>query len=73
MAMNKLLLLVGILTLVGGAVFLYLYINQHDSTTERTNLILGGALSAIALICFAIYFFKKFKEEGDQEISITKF
>ena len=33
----------------------------------------GGVLTAVALICFAVFFFLKFKEEGDQDISITKF
>ena len=71
--MNKLLLLIGVLTLGAGAVFLYKYISQVDTNLDRTNLILGGALSVVALICFAIFFFKRFKEEADQEISITKF
>jgi hypothetical protein len=33
----------------------------------------GGGCFVVALICLAFFFFMKFREEGDQDISITKF
>lgn len=71
--MKNLLLLVGVIGLGAGAWFLYQYLYQQTNTTERTNLILGGVFFAVALICFAVFFFMRFREEGDQDISITKF
>jgi hypothetical protein len=41
--------------------------------TDRTDLILGGVFLFAALVCFAFFFFMRFREEGDQDISITKF
>ncbi|HSB09977.1 MAG TPA: hypothetical protein VLM38_10865 [Blastocatellia bacterium] len=70
--MKNLLLLVGVIGLGAGAWFLYQYLYQVN-TAERTNLILGGCFFLIALICFAVFFFMKFREEGEQDISITKF
>jgi len=71
--MKNLLLLVGVIGLGAGAWFLYKYLYQPNNVTERGNLIWGGGCAFIALICFAIYFFKRFREEGEQDISITKF
>jgi hypothetical protein len=71
--MKNLLLLVGVIGLGAGALFLYKYLNQPNNGTERTNLIVGGSFFLAALICFAFYFFMKFRAEGDQDISITKF
>jgi hypothetical protein len=34
---------------------------------------MGGAFFLVALVCFAIFFFMKFRAEGEQDISITKF
>jgi hypothetical protein len=73
MAMKNVLLGLGVLGLIPGAWFLYQYLYQPTTGTDRTNLVLGGCLLGIALICFAIFFFMKFKEEGEQDISITKF
>jgi len=39
---------------------------------QRDDLIYGGVAFAVALVCFAIYFFRRFREEGEQDISITK-
>ena len=71
--MKNLLLLVGVIGLGAGAWFLYQYLYPPPNVTERTNLILGGAFFLVGLICFAVFFFMKFREEGDQDISITKF
>jgi hypothetical protein len=71
--MKNLLLLVGVVGLGAGAWFLYKYLYQAVNATDRTNLILGGIFFLVALICFAFFFFMKFREEGEQDISITKF
>lgn len=70
--MKNLLLLVGVIGMGAGAWFLYKYLYQSNAS-EKTNLILGGVFFLAALICFAFFFFMKFREEGDQDISITKF
>jgi hypothetical protein len=70
--MKNLLLLVGLIALGVGAYFLYNYLYQASSN-EKQNLILGGIFFVSSLICFAIFFFMKFRAEGDQDISITKF
>jgi uncharacterized membrane-anchored protein len=71
--MKNLLLLVGVVGLGAGAYFLYQYLYQATNNQERTNLILGGAFFLVALVCFAIFFFMRFRAEGEQDISITKF
>lgn len=71
--MKNVLLLVGVVGLGTGAWFLYKYLYQPNNVTDRGNLIVGGCCFIVALICFAFFFFMKFREEGDQDISITKF
>jgi hypothetical protein len=71
--MKNVLLAVGVIGLGAGAWYLYKYLYQPNNVTERTNLILGGIFFLAALVCFAVFFFLRFREEGDQEISITKF
>jgi uncharacterized BrkB/YihY/UPF0761 family membrane protein len=68
--MKNLLLGLGVIGLIPGAWFLYKYLYTPP---DKSNLVLGGIFAAVALICFAVFFFLKFKEEGDQDISITKF
>lgn len=71
--MKNVLLLVGVIGLGAGAWFVYQYMYTTPRTTDRTDLILGGVFLVAALVCFAFFFFMKFREEGDQDISITKF
>ena len=71
--MKNVLLLVGLVGLGAGAWFIYQYMYTPPGTIDRTDLILGGVFFLAALICFAFFFFMKFREEGDQDISITKF
>ena len=70
--MNKLLLLLGVIGIGVGSYFIYQYL-YPTQTAAKSNLVLGGVFFVVALVCFAIFFFKKFREEGDQDISITKF
>ena len=71
--MKNVLLLVGVVGLGAGAWFIYQYMYTAEAAAQRQDLIIGGFLLLVALICFAVFFFKKFREEGDQDISITKF
>ena len=70
--MKHILLLIGIVGIIAGAYFIYQYMGTAAGHT-KSDLILGGVFLIAALICFAVYFYKKFKEDADQEISITKF
>jgi hypothetical protein len=72
--MNKLLLLLGLVGLGFGSWFVYRYLYPSPSVpAAKSDLVAGGVFLVVALVCFAVFFFKKFREEGDQDISITKF
>jgi len=70
--MKIVLLFLGVAGLVGGAYFLYQYLYQASSA-DKSNLIWGGAFFLVALVSFAIFFFKRFREEGEHQsdMSIT--
>ena len=70
--MNKLLLLLGVIGIVAGGIFMVKFVQQGQSN-DKFNLILAAVFFVVALVCFAVYFFKKFRSEADQDISITKF
>jgi len=42
-------------------------------TGTRTDLTMCVVFAVIALIFFGIFFFIRFREEGSQDVSITKF
>jgi hypothetical protein len=45
-----------------------------DESNHGTQyLIYAGIFFLISLVCFAVFFFIRFREEGEQDISITKF
>ncbi len=69
--MKYLLLVIGLIALIPAIYFLTQSLNNAEGGT--TNLLIAVILFVVSLASFAIYFFKKFREEGDQEISITKF
>ncbi|MEK6286424.1 MAG: hypothetical protein AABO57_11835 [Acidobacteriota bacterium] len=71
--MKNVLLLVAVIGLGAGAWFLYQFLYQPANDPDKSNLILGGVFFLAALVCFAFFFFMKFRDEGDQDISITKF
>jgi len=60
--MKNLLLGLGVIGLSPGDWFRYKYLYTPP---DRTNLVLGRTFAAVALISFAVFFFMKFKEEGD--------
>jgi hypothetical protein len=72
--MKNLLLLVGVIGLGTGSWFIYKYLYPAAGVgAEKPNLVLGGAFIVVALGCLFAFFYQKFKDEGDQDISITKF
>ena len=68
--MKNLLLLIGIVTLIAGAYFTYQYMYSQD---PGSNLTIAVIVFVISLACWGYFFFLRFKEEGEQDISITKF
>lgn len=68
--MKNLLLLVGIITLIAGAYFTYNYMYSQD---PGNNHIMAIVAFVVSLACWGYFFFLRFKEEGEQDISITKF
>ncbi|HVF92389.1 MAG TPA: hypothetical protein VNH22_20150 [Blastocatellia bacterium] len=71
--MKHLLWVVGLISLALGTYFIYQYMYAKAGDTNRSNLIYGGVLFGISLIFWGVFFFRKFREEGEQDISITKF
>ena len=70
--MKHLLWVVGLVALVPGLWFF----NEFYKSKENQNtqyLVYAGLCFLITLVCLAIFFFKRFREEGKQDISITKF
>lgn len=73
--MNKLLLLLGVIGIVGGGYYIAKFVNQPTVAGQASNkadLIIAAVFFVVALVCFAIFFFKRFRAEADQDISITK-
>lgn len=72
--MKNLLLLVGVIGLGVGSWFIYKYLYPGTGVVaEKSDLLIGGAFFVVALACLFAFFYQKFKEEGEQDISITKF
>ena len=71
--MKNVLLGLGLIVLIPAGIYLYKYLYPGSSAPDRTHLVVGGGCFVVALICLAFLFFMKFREEGDQDISITKF
>ena len=70
--MKHLTLIVGVLALVPTVWFFHQYSNAGEGRGTRF-LIYSGISLLIAAVFAGIFFYKKFKEEGEKEISITKF
>jgi hypothetical protein len=68
--MRHLLWVIGLIALAAFAWFLYRYMYHGGNNND---LIVGGISGGIALVCFAIFFFIRIRQEADEEISITKF
>ena len=61
--MKHLLWVVGLVALVLGLWFLNLFLNSKENQNTH-YLIYAGLCFLVGLICLAIFFFKKFREEG---------
>jgi hypothetical protein len=70
--MKHLLWVVGLIALVPALIYFNKFY-QLPPGQGRENLVIAGVFFAVSLICLAIFFFKRFREEGEQDISITKF
>jgi hypothetical protein len=70
--MKHILLIVGLVAAAGAVYFFILY-SKSGAGEAKKDLIYGTVLIVVSLICFGIHFFKKFRAEGDEDISITKF
>ncbi|MBI3650228.1 MAG: hypothetical protein HY231_04205 [Acidobacteria bacterium] len=68
--MKHLLWVVGLITLCAGAWFTYKYMYTVEG---KSDLVIAAVAFAISLICWGTFFFMRFREEGEQDISITKF
>jgi hypothetical protein len=73
--MKKLLLLIGVIGLGVGSWFIYkyLYPAPPPAQAQKSDLMIGGGFFVVALVCLFVFFYQKFKDEGDQDISITRF
>jgi hypothetical protein len=69
-AMKNLLLGVGLITLLVGIWFAYQYLY---TTGEKTSIYISAGAFVVSLGCLGYFFFLRFREEGESDISITKF
>ncbi|HWC78103.1 MAG TPA: hypothetical protein VG778_11605 [Blastocatellia bacterium] len=70
--MKHLLWVAGVLALIPALYFF----NEFYKSAENENThygIYSAICFVVALVCLAVFFFKRFREEGQQDISITKF
>lgn len=70
--MKHLLWVVGLAALAP-AIWFFTKFYQSPENEGTEHLVKAGIFFAISLVCWAIFFFLKFREEGQQDISITKF
>jgi len=68
--MKHLLWVVGIAAAIPAGIFGNKF---FGGAGHRSDLLLCIVFAAIALIFFGIFFFIRFREEGSQDVSITKF
>jgi len=54
---------------------IYYFVSYLEAVpgTQRNSLATAGIFFVVSLIFWAIFFFKRFHDEGEQDISITKF
>ena len=71
--MKHILWVGGLVALVPAIYFLIQYSGANNVEEGKRDLMIAGAFLLVSLVLFAIHFFKKFRAEGDEDISITKF
>jgi hypothetical protein len=70
--MKHLLWVVGLAALIPAVMF-FVKFSDAPANQGRNDLLLSVVFLVISLICWAMFFFNRFREEGKQDISITKF
>ncbi len=71
--MNVVLWIVG-LAATGGAIYFFdHYARQPSENQGFSNMIIALVCVGVACVCAFVWFYKRTKEEADQDISITKF
>lgn len=71
--MNAVLWVVGLIS-TGAAIYCFWqYRGQPSENAGFTWMMLSIVFAVLACACAGYYFFKKFREDADQDISITKF
>jgi hypothetical protein len=69
--MKHLLWVIGLATLIPAYIYLSKFFGMNAG--GRNYLVVGIVFLVISLIFFGIFYFKHFRAEGSEEISITKF
>ncbi|HLG16657.1 MAG TPA: hypothetical protein VJH03_19470 [Blastocatellia bacterium] len=70
--MKHLLWVVGLAALIPAFIFFSKFFGSQPEENKHYLLYAGGFF-LVALVCLGVFFYKKFHEEGQQDISITKF
>jgi hypothetical protein len=70
--MKHLLWVVGLAALVPAVIF-FVKFSDAAPGQGKNDLVISVIFLAVSLVCWAIFFFNHFREEGKQDISITKF
>lgn len=71
--MNVLLWVLGLGSTVAAIWFFRQYSVQPSENHGFGNMLLAIVFAVVACICAFIFFYKKTRDEADQDISITKF
>ena len=71
--MNALLWGVAIVATVAAIYFFDHYTKQPSENAGFSNMIYAIVCLAVACVCAFVWFYKRTKEQADQDISITKF
>jgi len=70
--MKHVLWVIGLASLIPAYIF-FAKFNDNAPGQGRSNLIISIVFLIVSLICLGIFFFKQFRAESSEEISITKF
>ncbi len=70
--MKHLLWVIGLAALIPAYIFFSKF-NESRTGEGRSNLIVSVVFLVVSLIFLGIFFFKQFRAESSEEISITKF
>jgi hypothetical protein len=70
--MKHVLWIVGLVALAP-AIYFFSRFYQSAENEGTEHLMMAGIFFAVSLVMWAVFFFLKFREEGQQDISITKF